>query len=220
MDILKTDITSQSSNRKGNSSPGVPKEYPVAKTNSVNAGSPVISSPNLYWYALRITYSRELALKTYLDSEQIENFIPMRYEYVVRNERKIRKLVPAIHNLVFVRSTRKQLEEIKELKGATLPIRHIMDCETRQPITIPDVQMRNFIAVAGSYDQQLVYLDPACVNMKQGTRVRITGGIFEGVKGHFVRIKGDRRVVVAIQGIMAVATAFIHPSLVKPISEE
>lgn len=178
------------------------------------------SSANLYWYVLRITYSRELALKNYLDSERIENFIPMRYEYIVRNERKMRKLVPAIHNLVFVRSTRKQLEEIKETKGTILPIRYIMDSETRQPITIPDVQMRSFIAVAGSYDQQLVYLDPTCVNMKQGTRVRITGGLLEGVEGHFVRIKGDRCVVVAIPGIMAVATAFIHPSLIETISED
>ena len=89
------------------------------------------SSADLNWYPLRITYSRELALKNYLDSKQIENFIPMRYEYIVRNECKIRKLVPAIHNLVFVRSTRKQLEEIKEAKGAILPIRYIMDCETQ-----------------------------------------------------------------------------------------
>lgn len=147
------------------------------------------SSADLNWYPLRITYSRELALKNYLDSKQIENFIPMRYEYIVRNECKIRKLVPAIHNLVFVRSTRKQLEEIKEAKGAILPIRYIMDCETQQPITIPDVQMRSFIAVAGNCDQQVVYLDPTTINLKRGQRVRITGGVFEGVEGEFVRIK-------------------------------
>ena len=169
------------------------------------------SSADLNWYPLRITYSRELALKNYLDSKQIENFIPM------RNERKIRKLVPAIHNLVFVRSTRKQLEEIKEAKGAILPIRYIMDCETQQPITIPDVQMRSFIAVAGNCDQQVVYLDPTTINLKRGQRVRITGGVFEGVEGEFVRIKDDRRVVVVIQGLMAVATAFIHPSLIEQI---
>ena len=156
------------------------------------------SSADLNWYPLRITYSRELALKNYLDSKQIENFIPMRYEYIVRNECKIRKLVPAIHNLVF-------------------PIRYIMDCETQQPITIPDVQMRSFIAVAGNCDQQVVYLDPTTINLKRGQRVRITGGVFEGVEGEFVRIKDDRRVVVVIQGLMAVATAFIHPSLIEQI---
>ena len=67
----------------------------------------------LHWYAVRVTYSRELSLKDYLDKENIENFIPMRYEYVIRNERRVRKLVPAIHNLVFLRSTRSRIDEIK-----------------------------------------------------------------------------------------------------------
>ena len=50
---------------------------------------------------LAVTYSRELFFKDYLDAAGIENYIPMRYEYVVRKERRLRKLVPAVHNLVF-----------------------------------------------------------------------------------------------------------------------
>lgn len=169
---------------------------------------------------MRITYSRELSLKVYLDEIQVENFIPMRYEYVVRNERKIRKLVPAVHNLVFIHTTRRKLDEIKEVKAAVFPLRYIMDRETHQPITIPEPQMRNFIAVAGTYDQQVIYLPPMDVSMAKGDRVRINGGIFEGVEGVFLRIKGDRRVVVSIEGVMAVATAFIHPSLVERVEEK
>lgn len=45
-------------------------------------------STGLAWYALRITYSRELAFKQYLDDRNIENFIPMRYEYVVKGRGK------------------------------------------------------------------------------------------------------------------------------------
>lgn len=173
----------------------------------------------IHWYALRITYSRELALKQFLDAEQVENFVPMRYEYVTRQERRIRKLVPAIHNLVFIRGSRQQIDEIKETKAAIFPLRYIMDRESRQPIVVPDVQMRNFIAVAGTFDQQVIYLPPTDFSMNGGDRVRITGGIFEGVEGVFVRIKGDRRVVVSIQGVMAVATTFIHPSLIEKIEE-
>lgn len=175
-------------------------------------------SIDLAWYALRITYSRELAFKKYLDDRNIENFIPMRYEYVVKDERKIRKLVPVVHNLVFVYSFRQQIDEIKTTMGTQLPIRYIMDRETCQPITIPEVQMRSFIAVAGSHDQQVVYLDPTTVSFRKGDRVRVTGGLFEGVEGEFVRVKGDRRVVVSIQGVMAIATAFIHPSLIEPVN--
>lgn len=87
----------------------------------------------MHWYAVRVTYSRELFFKDYLDAEGIENYIPMRYEYVVRKERRLRKLVPAVHNLVFVRSTRERMDEIKNEPGMNIPIRYIMDRETRQP---------------------------------------------------------------------------------------
>ena len=35
-----------------------------------------------------------------------------------------------------------------------------------------------------------------------------------------MRIKGDRRIVVEIPGIIAIATGFIHPSLLVPIENE
>ena len=166
------------------------------------------STDNNYWYALRVTYSRELALKNFLDREGIENFIPMRYEYIVKD---------AVHNLVFVCSSRARIDAIKESVGLSSPIRYIMDRETRQPIIVPDIQMRSFMAVAGNCDQQLVYLEPSTVSFRKGERVRVTGGIFEGVEGEFIRVKNDRRVVVSIRGVMAVATTFIHPSLIEPI---
>ena len=62
-------------------------------------------STDVFWYPLRVTYSRELLLKEALDAENIENFIPMHYEYVKKADRKVRKLVPVVHNLVFVHSS-------------------------------------------------------------------------------------------------------------------
>lgn len=47
--------------------------------------------------------------------------------------------------------------------------------------------------------------------------MRVTGGIFAGVEGEFIRVKNDRRVMVSIQGVMAVATTYIHPSLIEPL---
>ena len=82
---------------------------------------------------------------------------------------------------------------------------------------VPDRQMSSFIAVAGAYDEQVVYLDSQVVSLREGDRVRITGGVFAGVEGVFLRVKGDRRVVVSIEGVMAVATAFVHPSLIERI---
>ena len=92
-----------------------------------------------------------------------------------------------------------------------------MDRETRQPIVIPDEQMRSFILVSGNYDEAVLYLEPTELALVKGQKVRITDGIFKGVIGEFVRIRHDRRVVVSIEGVMAVATTFIHPSLVEAV---
>ncbi|RHJ47680.1 UpxY family transcription antiterminator [Bacteroides sp. AM10-21B] len=169
------------------------------------------------WFAIRVSYSRELALKAILDAEKIENFIPMRYEYIIKSGKRLRKLLPAIHNLVFVHSTRKRIDALKDELESSMPIRFIMNREYCRPVIIPDAQMRSFILVAGTYDEAILYVEPAELHLVKGQRVRITGGVFEGVIGEFVRIRHDRRVVVNIEGVMAVATTFIPPSLVEPV---
>lgn len=176
-------------------------------------------TPKLHWYAVRVTYSRELALKALLDDEGIESFIPMRHEYVVKNGRRMRKLVPAIHNLVFIHTTRTKLDEIKEDAGGQIPMRYMMNRELRQPVIIPDGQMRSFILVSGHYEEEVLYLNPEELHLTTGQKVRITDGIFKGAVGEFVRIRHDRRLVVNIPGVMAVATTFVHPSLIEPMED-
>ena len=171
------------------------------------------------WYAVRVSYSRELALKAILDEKHIESFIPMRHEYGTKNGKRTHKLVPAIHNLVFIHSTRPRIEALKKELEISIPIRFIMNREYCRPVVIPDSQMRSFIAVSGNYEEQIVYLDPIATALQKGDRVRVIGGIFEGVEGVIIRVKGDRRVSVCIQGVMAVATAYIHPSLIERISD-
>ena len=176
-------------------------------------------STDVFWYPLRVTYSRELLLKEALDAENIENFIPMHYEYVKKADRKVRKLVPVVHNLVFVHSSLACIDRIKQSVGLSLAVRYIIGRETNRPLIVPDSQMRSFIAVSGNYEEQIVYLDPAVTALQKGDRVRITGGVFEGVEGIILRVKGDRRVSVCIKGVMAVATAYVHPSLMELVSE-
>jgi transcription antitermination factor NusG len=95
----------------------------------------------------------------------------------------------------------------------------MIDGRSGQKIIVPEVQMKRFIAVSGSYHEQLLYFTPEEVNFSRGTKVRICGGEFEGQEGIFVKVKGarDKRVVVQIQGVIAVAMATIHPDLIEPI---
>ena len=35
------------------------------------------ASSDLHWFAMRVTYRREMAVKDMLDAEQVESFVPM-----------------------------------------------------------------------------------------------------------------------------------------------
>jgi transcription antitermination factor NusG len=155
-----------------------------------------------------------MKMKEYFDSKEIKNFIPMHYVVDARDNGK-RKLLPVVQNLIFVYARRKLLDNIKQEPDFQRIVRFMIDKTTRKPMIVPDKPMQDFICISGAYDESIVYLDPSELLLKKGDKVRITKGIWEGVEGEFVRIKGDRRVVVSIQGLMAVATAFIHPSWIE-----
>ena len=72
-----------------------------------------------------------------------------------------------------------------------------------------------------SYDEHLIFFSPDEVNLRRGTKVRITGGDFEGYEGVFVKVKGarDRRVVISLQGVIAMAMATLSPDLIEVIEE-
>ena len=173
------------------------------------------SGEQALWYAIRVTYNREMKVKQELDSLGIKNFVPMQYHAIVRQGRLVKKLMPSVHNLIFIHI---EPSRMKQYKASTrLPIRYIMNRERRRPVTVPQRQMDSFIAVAGTCDEQLIYLNPDPGDFSHGDRVRILGGPFEGAEGVFVRVKGDRHVVVMIEGVVAVATTHVHPSLLQKL---
>ena len=169
------------------------------------------------WYAIRVTYHRELKVKEDLDARGITCFVPMQYRREERHGVMIKRLVPSVHNLLFIYITPTDMTEYK--KTTDLPIRYMMNRETRKPITVPTREMENFIKIAGTYDEKLIYLNPNPGDFTKGERVRIIGGMFAGAEGVFVRIKGDRRVVVNIEGLVAVATTYVHPSMIEKITD-
>ena len=169
------------------------------------------------WYAIRVTYNRELKVKADLDARGITSFVPMQYRREERNGVMVKRLVPSVHNLIFIHITPSEMKEYK--MSTELPIRYIMNRETRKPITVPSSEMENFIKVAGTYEEKLIYLESKPGDFAKGERVRIIGGMFAGAEGIFVRFKGDRRVIVNIEGLVAVATTFVHPSMIEKIDD-
>lgn len=178
---------------------------------------PPIQRPDdsIRWFAMRVTYRREIKVQDMLKEQGIECFVPMRYVMKVHRGKPKKMLVPVISSLVFVHTRQSVIQEFK--KG--VPYLQYMTDKAHEKIVVPDAQMTHFIAACGTYSESLMFFDPSEVNLAKGTRVRVIGGEFEGYEGVFVKVKGvrDRRLVIAIQGVIAVAMASIHPDLVVPI---
>lgn len=173
------------------------------------------------WYVLRVTYQREFPTKESLERLGIETFVPERM--VRRRDRKGRFSCvreAAIHNYLFVHSSKAVIDELKTFRFPML--RYVMHVsEGRKcPMTVPEAQMQHFIAIAGSLDARILYLSPTDPELTRGDRVRILGGPFAGVEGRFIRLKHAReyRVVVLIEGIAAIATTSVPAALVEKIS--
>lgn len=143
-------------------------------------------------------------------------FCPHAIQDKYEERKKVRVLVPIIHNLIFIHACP---SEVKRVKSMVAYLQYITDTRSGKKIIIPDNEMQRFIAVAGTYSDHLLYFQPDELNLSKGTKVRITGGDFEGQEGVFLKVKGarDRRVVIAIQGVIAVAMATIHPDLIEVI---
>ena len=157
------------------------------------------------------TFGRELKARDFLEKNGVECFIPMKYQMVNdRKQGKVRKLVPAISNLLFVHTTRVRIQTLKSsvdyLQYLTMPIEG-----KNIPIIVPEYQMQPFIAVCETHDEKLVYLSSDEINLDKGTPVRIVGSSFDGVEGTFVKVQKRRKkqVVVLVQGVAAVMIAEI-----------
>ena len=176
------------------------------------------------WFPMRVTYQREMKVKAELDRLGIENFVPMRYKVVERQndgDTELRRvLVPAINNLIFVRSTQERMSELKRRNEVLEPLRYMMDRTASLEhaiMTVADREMENFMQVASRTDDSVMFLDNETVVGKEGKRVEIMGGPFEGVTGVIRRVKRCKRVVVEIEGVASVAIAWVPAGMLRVI---
>ena len=170
-------------------------------------------TPSFSWYPMRVTYSREEKVKEALDRLEVENFLPMRYDLVKNKDGKPkRKLVPAVPNLIFVHSTQAVITELKMTRRELQPLRYMTDRvadRVNHILCIPDRQMQNFMRVAKVQDDTVFFLQTNDYLNKEGQRVRVVDGDFAGVEGVIKRVKRNKHVVVQLEGLVAVAIAYI-----------
>ena len=180
----------------------------------------IIEKNALAWYVLRVTYQREIAASKALEELQVEHYVPT-VRTRIRNEKGVAigwKVEPLVHNYIFVNASYNRIMEIKQ--GKLDYLRFIMAKNDvtgeMEPQYVPDKQMADFIKVVRTMGSKPV--DPD-IDLRKGDRVRVLTGPFEGVEGVYVRMpnRHEKRVVIKIEGVAAVATVAMNASDIEKI---
>lgn len=171
------------------------------------------------WYVLRVSYSREMKIKSVLDEKGVPTFVPMIWRKKIVAGKEEKCLVPAVGNMCFAYWNRTMLDEFIQSYGENSPVHYYWDRTNRSPMVVPDKAMTDFIAVASSMDEDLMYLTEISDKLREGQAVRVKTGVFAGVEGRIVRIRKSRRLLVEIPGMLAVASAYIKLEDAKLITK-
>lgn len=165
----------------------------------------------LHWYVAN-TCRQEKKIKQRLDSMGIENFIP--FQQIARKIHGVDKLieVPVIPNLVFIHTTLKTCMSL--IQEYAFDMRYLRDRETGNFLIVPDKQMNDFMFLL-DFSKEMV--EVVNENLKKGDKVRVIKGDFAGIEGELIRVKGHKRVVVRLEGVVSLATAYIPSSFLEKI---
>ena len=159
------------------------------------------------WFAMKVFQNKVFEIESYLQAKDIETYFPVRYEdRTIGGETKtVRK--PIITSLIFFRTFSENVLALEqELKSKVALYRYR---KSRQVAVIPDREMDVFRMVTSVSNNNWDYVDAVAMTFRPEDRVRVIDGEFKGAEGYIKRIKGNRRLVVAIEGVVAVATAYI-----------
>lgn len=190
----------------------------AAENSQTGVSSDYAQEEKEQWFVLRATYGRTNQALDALRAKNVETYLPM--HYVIKEIDGKRKLIhePLLPNIIFARMTRQKTHDfVKEPASTAKWLKYYTDktkpvewsTGKNPPVTIPDNEMINFICLTSVNSEHIMVLPPERCHFKSGDLVRIIEGAFTGIIGRVARAAGQQRVVVEIEGLCNIATAYI-----------
>ena len=152
------------------------------------------------WFAMRVTYRREMKVKAEMDALGVPAFVPMR-RIMQRGIRLKNTLEPAIHNLIFIHATEEKMQALKKSRPELQYMMRQMNGKMEK-IIVPQGQMDDFMKVCTTSLDFVEIVSAEQVRFKPGQEVMVISGPLQGIRGHFQRVEGHRakRLIVTIPG--------------------
>lgn len=170
------------------------------------------------WFVMRDLKRANALQPAYrqLEDMGIHAFTPMTWRLITIQGKKVRREVPFVQDLVFVRECRAVLDPIVA-RTPTLQYRWLRKTY-REPMTVTDSAMECFIRAVKSSESPRYYLPEEITPMMLGRRIRIVGGPLDGQEGTLVTTRGSKvkRLLVELPNLLAVSVE-VSPEYVQLI---
>ena len=169
------------------------------------------------WFAMRDLTRPNAKLPAYkrLSGMGFDVYTPLLTRLVGTGAARQRVTSPVIHDLLFVRSTRGQLDPVVD-HTPTLQYRYARGCGYRVPITVRNAEMALFIHAASLNETPQYFLPSEITPDMYGRRVHIVGGPMDGYEGYLLKTRGTRkrRLLVSLDTILAIAVE-VSPEFIQ-----
>ena len=117
-----------------------------------------------------------------------------------------RQLCPVIHDLLFVESTREELDPFVE-REPMIQYRYVKGGAYREAMEVSAEEMERFIRATSDSAKTTYYRPEEITPTMIGKEIRIIGGALNGMSGRLPSVKGMRkkRMIVEISGMLTAA---------------
>jgi transcription antitermination factor NusG len=169
----------------------------------------LFSGPGAQWYAIHTRPQHEKSVASHLQKQGITTFLPLVREVHCWSDRKKVVHIPLFTCYTFVHM-RLVPESWAKVMRATGVIRFVGARD--QGVPIPDGQIEAVQTLLSSNLSCQI-----CPFLQVGQRVRIKGGVLEGVEGILTARSGERTLVISVEPIQRSLRVLIGDYQVEPI---
>lgn len=149
-----------------------------------------------------------------LQENDFDIFVPMTWRLVTRHGVKQKVERPVIQDLLFVHTTRHELDPIVE-ETNTLQYRFMRN-QNRAPMTVSQQEMERFIYAVKATDSPQYFAPEEITPKMYGRRIRIVGGALDGYEGCLITRRGSKvkRLLIELKDICAVGVV-VNPEFIQ-----
>ncbi|MCF0202411.1 MAG: UpxY family transcription antiterminator [Bacteroidaceae bacterium] len=154
----------------------------------------------MQWFVLRDLKRSNALLPAYkmLGELGFEVFTPLIHRILTRNGKRTARYVPFIPSLLFVHSTREDMNPVID-RTPTLQYRYVRGGSQYEPMVVPEKEMTRFVEAVQKAEHVTYFRPEDIPDSLTGKQVLIVGGTLNGYTGILISRRGSKNKTLQLE---------------------